>query len=513
MIATLALTLALSAQDAPTLKVVSASLFKNGYAVVTREAPLSGPNVVIEGLPIGSLGTMWITATPGVVLEEVVRAEREVETENPISSLDDLLAANMDKTVTIAFGEERFETGIVRSVSGNVLVLENSNGIFAIPKNQVQRITGSGLTWMTKTKSKTAGLRIRSRISNQAARLYVVSLERGITWAPAYSVDITDEKKLTLVSKATLLNDLSDIDNIELRLITGFPNLPWMQYYDPLTSGMTVDQFTNMLMAIGAGRDAGLAAPGAAMGGQAMSQNVMRADRRSGFDEAFQIPDIPGMTAEDLFFYRLPNVRLKKGERGYHILFRAESEYEHVYTWDIPDAMTATDYRGLPEGPGDVWHSLKFRNTSERPFTTAPATTFKNGEILGQDLLYYVSPGADALVKITKALDVRAEGTEEEMDRKRNALTLSSPSTSYDLVTVKGTLEIKNRKSDKVKLQISKEITGEVTQVDGDPKVTKTAKGLRQINSRAILDWTKEIEGGQTLLLTYTYEVYVRSIR
>jgi hypothetical protein len=513
MIATLALTLALSAQDAQTLKVVSASLFKNGYAVVTREAPLTGPDVVIEGLPVGALGTMWITATSGVVLEEVVRTEREVESENPISSLDELLAANMDKTVTIVFGEERSETGVVRSVSGNVLVLENSNGILAIPKNQVQRITGAGLTWMMKSKSKTAGLRIRSRIQNHAAKLYVVSLERGITWAPAYSVDISDEKKLTLISKATLLNDLSDIDGIEIRLITGFPNLPWMQYSEPLTSGMTVDQFTNMLMVIGAGRDAGIAAPGAAMGGQAMSQNVLRADRRSGFDEAFQIPDIPGMTAEDLFFYRLPNVRLKKGDRGYHILFRSESEYEHVYTWDIPDAMAATDYRGLPEGPGDVWHSLKFKNTSERPFTTAPATTFKNGEILGQDLLYYVSPGADALVRITKALDVRAEGTEEEVDRKRNALTLSSPSTSYDLVTVKGTLEVKNRKSDKVKLQISKEITGEVTQVDGDPKVTKTAKGLRQINSRAILDWTKEVEGGQTLLLTYTYEVYVRTVR
>jgi hypothetical protein len=508
MIATLAVCAVLTAQGAPTFKVSAASLFKNGYAVVTREVPLTGTNVMVEGLPTGSLGTMWITATPGVLLEEVVRTEREVENENPIASLDELLAANKDRTLTIAYGDDKKETGIVRSVTGTVLVLENSDGIFAIPKNQVQRVTGPGLTWSTKTKSKVAGLRIKSRISGSNPKLYIVSLERGVTWAPAYSVDISDEKKLRLVSKATILNDLADIDNIELRLITGFPNLPWMSYLDPLTSGMSVDQFVNMMMNVGTPRDAGMAAPGAAM-----SQNAMRADRRSTFDEAFSIPDLPGVMAEDLFFYRLPGVNLKKGERGYYILFKSESDYQHVYTWNVPDAITANDYRGLPEGPGDVWHSLKFKNTSERPFTTAPATTFKNGEILGQDMLYYVSPGADALVRITKALDVRAEGSEEEVERQRLAINQPSIGMYFDLVTVKGTLVIKNRKADKVKLEITKEMTGEVTAADGDPKISKTAKGLKDTNSRALIEWSKEVASGDSLTLTYTYQVYVRTAR
>lgn len=489
----------------PSMRVVSASLFKNGYAVVTREAPLSGPDTMVEGLPVGSLGTMWITATPGVTLQEVARTEREQQIENPISSLDDLLAVNKDRTVTIEYSDDKSRTGVVKSVTGSVLILESADGIFAIPKNQVLRVMGTGLTWTSKITKKVAGLRVKSRITGANPKLIVIALERGITWAPAYSVDISDEKKLSLVSKTTILNDLADLENIELRLITGFPNLPWVGYFDPLTSGMSVDQFTAMLIAAaGAPR---VAEPR----GLAMAQNAMRADRRSTFDEAFEMPSLPGISAEDLFFYRLPGVNLKAGERGYHILFKVESDYQHVYTWDVPDAIAVSDYRGLPEGPGDVWHSLKFKNTSERPFTTAPATTFKDGELLGQDLLYYVSAGADALVRITKALDVRAEGTEEELERQRLAIHQPNIGLYFDLVTVKGTLQVKNRKTDKVRLEISKEITGDVVAADGDPKITKTAKGLRQTNPRAIIEWSKELAAGESLTLTYTYKVYVRT--
>lgn len=491
----------------PQLRVVTASLFKNGYAVVTREALLTGPDAIVEGLPMASLGTMWITATPGVLLREVVRTEREEQTENPISSLDELLSVNKDMTVTIEYATDKSRTGVVKSVAGTVLILENSEGIFAIPKNQVLRVMGAGLSWTNKTTKKIAGLRVKSRISGSNPKIIVVALERGITWVPSYSVDISDSNKLRLVSKATILNDLADLENIELRLITGFPNLPWVAYQDPLTSGMSVDQFVAMLIAAsGAPRDAGPQ-------GLGMAQNVLKADRRSTFEEAFEMPGLPGVSAEDLFFYRLPGVNLKVGERGYQLLFSVESDYQHVYTWDVSDAISASDYRGLPEGPGDVWHSLKFKNTSENPFTTALATTFKDGEILGQDMLYYTSAGADALVRITKALDVRAEGSEEETDRQRLAINQPNIGLYFDLVTVKGTLEVKNRKSEKIRLEISKEITGEVLSADGDPKITKTAKGLKDTNPRATLQWSKEVGAGESLTLTYTYKVYVRTQR
>src|SRR5438552_3948329 len=146
-----------------------------------------------------------------------------------------------------------------------------------------------------------------------------------------------------------------------------------------------------------------------------MSQNA--AAPSGGFDAAFEPNPLPGFAAEDLFFYRQPNVKLKKGDRGYYVLFAAESEYQHIYEWEIPDRINQTAYVEQEDKPGDVWHSVKFKNTAKQPLTTATATIFKDAEIMGQDMMNYTSVGSDATVKMTKALDVRAEDAEEETTR------------------------------------------------------------------------------------------------
>ena len=158
---------------------------------------------------------------------------------------------------------------------------------------------------------------------------------------------------------------------------------------------------------------------------------------------------------------------------------------------------------------GDVWHALKFKNTSTMPWTTGPATIFKNDEILGQDESRYTAVGADALIKITKALDVRADQSEEEEARERGALKMYSATPTHDLVTVKGTLEMQNRKGEAIKVKVTKDITGEVVGSTGDPKLAKTTKGLRDVNTHARLEWTTTIPAGKTITLTYTYKVYV----
>ena len=51
--------------------------------------------------------------------------------------------------------------------------------------------------------------------------------------------------------------------------------------------------------------------------------------------------------------------------------------YEHIYQWEIPDSMNVDDrgYRlnqqSAPEN--QVWHVLRLENTSQQPWTTAPA--------------------------------------------------------------------------------------------------------------------------------------------
>jgi hypothetical protein len=184
-----------------------------------------------------------------------------------------------------------------------------------------------------------------------------------------------------------------------------------------------------------------------------------------------------------------------------------ESEYSHIYEWDIPDRVNESRYVQQEDRPGDVWHSIKFKNNSQQPLTTGPATIFKNGEIMGQDSLLYTSVSAETTAKMNKALDVRAEDFEEEIAR----VVLEQPirGSWYDVVTLKGTLSITNSKTENIDLKITKELTGEMISSDGNPKVRTITRGLRAVNPRQMLEWQIPLKAGEKRTITYTYKVHL----
>jgi hypothetical protein len=108
-------------------------------------------------------------------------------------------------------------------------------------------------------------------------------------------------------------------------------------------------------------------------------------------------------------------------------------------------------------------------------------------------------------------LDVHAEVDETELSRVRDAFKTGLRVPSYDLITIEGKLQITNTKKTPVQMNITKYLTGEVVESSGEPKSTKTAKGLKSLNPEAKLDWDKTIPAGQVLKLRYVYKLYVRS--
>ncbi|MGI8924713.1 MAG: hypothetical protein ACR2HJ_11895 [Fimbriimonadales bacterium] len=484
------------------MTVSSASLFKNGYAVVVHEGKLRGSGeYVIDELPMAVLGTMWLTASPGVKLSRVLMTSEETSSETAAQNLDDILRANVGRRLKFWLNDKTDFEGTLESADGTILVVRSDAEMRVLPKSAVAQISAPGgeIVWKIKSKSTKPVIRFTAT-AGADSKFYMVSMERGLTWTPGYSIDITDKNALHLVAKATILNDLADLKGIEIRLITGFPNVPFLGYWDPFTSRQSVDQFVGNVMQMGTPaqlRDK------SGVGGM---MNQM-APAPGAFDDAFNVSTLPGLSEEDLFFYRLPDVTMKRGDRGYYILFSANSAYSHIYEWDIPDKVNSGRYSQDDGRPGDVWHSLKFKNTAKQPLTTAPATIFKDGEILGQDMLMYTSVAAEALVKMTKALDVRAEDLEEETDRK----VLEQPvrGSNYDVVTLKGTLSVHNRKAESIKLKITKELTGEMVSVDGNPKTRTITKGLRAVNPRQLLEWTIDLKPDEKRVLTYTYRVHI----
>jgi len=341
----------------------------------------------------------------------------------------------------------------------------------------------------------------------------MISLERGMTWTPAYAVEIKDDKTLSIAAKATLSNDLEDLDRVEARFVTGFPNVPFSYMFDPLTSGQSVDQIVGFLNSFGNGNS--LAFQGNMMtqnagGGGGMGGGGMMDARAAAPGSGSTMSPLSGSQEEDLFFYRQPHVKVQRGERAYYILFRATTPYENIYTWDVDDLTTNNgEYRPLPDTPGDVWHTLKFKNTSGQPLTTGAASTFKNGELLGQDTLKYVPKDGEAELRITKAMNVKAEGTEEEVSRERVNLS-KYYNAAFDYVTVKGTLQVKNFDEKPITMRIRREFTGEQVSAEGEPTITKSTKGLQAVNPMTKLVWTKQVSVGGSIKLTYTYRIYVR---
>lgn len=508
MLLTLLAGAAISAPDSG--HVAGASLFKNGYAVVVREYPFSGSELVIDELPQPQLGTFWITASSGVQIASVVKTTKEVDAQHEAESLDDILRANIGRALVLGLDREtsvgKAVSGKILSVSGDIVLVQTDHGAVALHRSMIENISSEGGEIVYKTPAKGSKNVLDIKLASPArGSIYTVGLERGLTWAPSYSVDITDLKKLSLVAKATVLDDLANLKDVEVKFVTGFPNMPWLAFLDPFLSGATVDQFNSMLSSVGLDR-------GPASANGMLMQNAAPRESERDMAAAFTPSNVPGMQAEDLFFYRQPHVTLKTGDRGYFVLLKAESDYEHLYTLDLPNNIQDNvEYRPIPVvTPPDVWHTIKFKNTSGQPLTTAPVTVFQNGEVLGQDTLSYSSPGSDVLVRMSKALDVHADANEEEVSRERASLRLPNDHF-FDLVTLKGTIALQNFKDKAVKMKITKEIFGELVSADGSPTVTKTAKGLQDVNPTLRLIWTPEIAAGGKLALTYTYRVYVRT--
>lgn len=484
-------------------KVVAASLFKNGFALVQRQLTVRGETTTVAEIPQAALGTFWITTTGDLKISEAVTTiEESTETFTP-GNFDEFLRLNLGREVTLMTVNLGEQKGKLLNATADAVFLQKGDANVMITRGELRtvQVGAEGVVSGSRKKQQRV-LRFRTSGSGD---IVLFGLERGLTWAPAYAFTLTSDKELVMTAKATILNDLDALTGADLHLVTGFPNVPWATVQEPLLSGQSVDQFTNFLASVG------MPTVGFAGRRDMMTQNAAPAGLGGGFGGAFEVNTGSGEQAEDLFFYKRPGVTLKRGDRAYSVLFEAKSPYSHLYTVDLEDGVQDNvRYVGTKEGPTDVWHSLKVKNTSGQPLTTAPGTVFKDNQVLGQDTVMYTSTGADFMVKMSKALDIRVEAREEEVSRQRGALRTQGGAV-YDLVTLKGTISLRSFKSGAVSMRIQKSLTGEVTLSTGDAQVVKLAKGLIEINPRSQLTWTPTLGAGKELQLTYTFKVYVNS--
>jgi len=531
----LSLGAAVSAADAdlPVLetKVKTAALFKNGLGFVIREGstPLKEGWAVTRHVPDAILGGIWFGCLDrDGRLDEVVGFKADRSEKIEAISPDELLKANIGKRVVLHFDDKTL-TGRVKAVPDNripeydasvysyggyappveysaVVVLETAQGDVAVNKNVITRVEfPDGMSTQFDRKQETRNLKFRVSGPRSAARIGMSYLEKGISWTPGYLVQIETDNKAQITMQATVVNDAEDLEGAELFFVVGYPNFIYANVLSPMAMRQSITDFISALSS-GDTRGAGYGAMANVM---AQSYAPAAADESGIASYNYSaVPGLEGGYEEDLFLYNKQGVNLKKNERASYLVFSDRVDYKHVYEWEIPD-LSGGDYDNGDESTREqVWHSLRLTNSTQYPWTTAPAIAVRESKPMAQDMITYTPKGGKVNLKLTVASDVKTDRQEYETDRQRD---VSLYGYSYDLVTVKGELVVKNNKSSAITLDIRKHITGEVLAQSHDGKVKKLAEGIsrRRANGNSVIAWEVPVAAGVEVKLAYSYKIYV----
>lgn len=523
------------------VQIEKIALFKNGlgFVVSSGELPRNAQTVRIGQLPVPSLGTFWIGYPKDVRLQSAVTLMEELESDVPVQSIGQLLQMNVGRKVLLHMSDRDIEGTILASPTpkstreapspyfmspqaresvdparpADILLMRTEKGIVVLYPGSIQRaeFTDGEPISTTRHTQKCPSIVVKLEKPSGGEKVSVSYLARGVTWVPGYLIDLSDAKSAKFSAHAVVVNEMTDLDNVKLQLVTGFPNIKFSGIQSPVAKSQSLAEFLRALSGSG-GRQEGL--------DYAMLQQRVLANAEGGYRDAESAlaPDYSGPSegevAEDLYFYPVKNLTLKKDETAWIPLFTAEMPYKHIYTWKIKDFVDNDDrYRTEKESQDhkageEIWHSCRFTNTLSMPLTTAATEFVTNGELTGQDVCYYTAPGAETTVKINKALNLLAEQAETEVERKRDATTFYG--YHYDLVKVRGDLRLRNRLAKQVGVEITKELSGEVLETLPKSKDTKTAAGLKKVNPKHILTWSIDLKPGEERRISYQYQVYIR---
>ena len=532
------------------MELKQVSLFKNGLGFFVWEVtiPEKVKSFYIVPEAAASHGTFWVSYPPKVDVESVVAKEVEAKEQIEATTVVDLLKGNIGRKVKVYFTDKpdaNVEAKLLKvteeprkfppnpynpglSISGeypgyygirNMVFLGTDEGQIAVSADRIARVDFKDNEPAAKYEKKSSRTQLDISLKKAAGgqKITVSCLAKGATWVPSYMIDITEPNNAQLAAKAEVMDEVCDWNGVDVKFVTGFPNLQFADIASPLAMKENLAQFLQSL--IRGQSERGQMALGGVMSNPMVQRQAMAYDNMA-MEGEMPVMVMPaygaaefGKMAEDLFLYPVEKVRLTKGEVGYFPLFTDSVPYKHIYRWEIPNYISPEENyynqpRQQPEPQQEVWHCIRLDNVMKMPWTTAPAEIVKDGVILGQDTLNFTPVKEKGTVKITRAMNIKAEQIELEKERKHNAAQWYN--TNWDLVVVEGKLSVTNNQDKPITLEVTKSLSGEVKAMQPEAKLEKLAKSLRMVNANVRLTWTMELAAGEQKEIGYTYEVYVR---
>ena len=235
-------------------KIVDASLFKNGYAVLTHEMTVPSSGVInLEEIPQGRLGTVWVSSDLNTKISSVVLTKSSTKnvTEVSAETLGEVLKLNKGKSSVLTLmttkGEEYKINAKIVEVQGSLLVVDESGTRHFLPLSALLRFSLPDGVYSRKIES-TKESPVLKISATAGGKVYIMALERGMMWSPAYNLELKDKGKLNIIGKATIINELGDLNNLSVKLITGFPNIRYADIPDPLTDLSTMGRGADVML-------------------------------------------------------------------------------------------------------------------------------------------------------------------------------------------------------------------------------------------------------------------------
>lgn len=523
-----------SAQDG--LNIESVSIFKNKTAFFVKNGTVSAKKgswlILGDTIPSALNGTFWLNS-PDDDFELVKAYQKTVKTKEQavVNDFASMLALNDGKKVTLYFRDTLYTGTIlfmqvkpkkkpdVPNLNAPLFALKTQEGkTLVFTKNSINGLVRLEFSDNPEyiydyTKSKELpALQIDFKSDKTKQPLDMMYLSNGLAWKPDYKIELIEENKAKLSLRSTVLNEAEDIKTKKLNLVAGVPNFKYATGLSELIN------FLNLLPGRTSNTFQNFAVTQNAFSNQAVYSNAPSPTTTTTTTASPNFSEAAAM--EDLYFYTLTDVVLKKGERAFFDIFTIEVPVEHVYEAVLSDnnISYALEYSFIKkENP--VIHTIKLTNNSTFTWTAGSALVLKNDKKqnapISQDKLGYTSQKDDISVKLTEAPDVSVRFLEKEISRSANKKSLKRGNYTYynDLVEVEAEVTVHNYKNKAIRLDLKRAIIGELDKSDVEWQLAPRVQFGYTLNKKTDVCWEMKLKAGEKKVIKYTYSFYTTEHR